>query len=88
MNQYLVELQKYSEEGALTNEYSYAYVDTPQKLADAVTMYNKERYITFDDEGKAVIGWKMYKVTPKKGVYASIDDFNLFCEINGVLYHQ
>lgn len=88
MHKYLIELMKYTEEGVPTNEYTYDSADTPQGLADKVSKWNKMRYTTVDDEGKVITGNKMYKVTVKQGVYATIEDFDAFCTMNGVEYHK
>ena len=87
MHKYLIELQKYNEAGSLTSEYSYDTADTPQQLSDKVDKYNKMRYVTYDEDGHEITGGKMYKVTPKQGVYETITDFDAFRQMNAVLYH-
>lgn len=88
MHKYLIELVKYTEAGAPTNEYSYDSADTPQGLCDKVSKWNKMRYTSVDDDGKVIVGGKMYKVTPKQGVYEAIADFDEFVAVNGCEYHK
>lgn len=86
MNKYYIELMKYTEEGVPTNEFTHDVADTPQGLADKVSKYNKMRYTKTDEEGKTIIGNKMYKVTPKQGVYTDIVDWDSFVNTNGIIY--
>lgn len=88
MHKYLIELMRYTEEGTPTNEYTSVFADSPQDLADKYTKYNKMRYTSVDEEGKTIVGNKMYKVTAKQGVYATIENFDTFVEVNGVEYHK
>ena len=85
MHKYILKLTRYIEEGALTNDTQFVTADTPQQLADKVKQYNAMRYTSTDDEGKTVIGGKMYRVEPMQGVYEAIEDFDLFCAVNSVL---
>ncbi len=87
MHKYLIELTKYTQAGALTNEYSYDTADTPQGLADKVAKWNKMRYTVDDGEGNITVGGKMYRVVPKQGVYEAIADFDEFVSVNAVEYH-
>lgn len=82
MHKYLIELMRYTEAGAPTNDYTYDNADTPQQLADKLTRYNKMRYTNEDGS----VGGKMYKVTAKQGIYADIEDVAAFMEINGAIY--
>lgn len=88
MHKYLIELQKYTEEGVPINEYVSVFADSPQDLADKYTKYNKMHYTSVDEEGKIIVGNKMYKVTAKQCVYATIENFDTFVEVNGVEYHK
>lgn len=85
MHKYVLKLTKYSEAGALTSETQFVYCDTPQQLSDRKIQYEKQRYTSVDEEGKAVIGGKMYKVEPMQTEYAVISDFDGFCAVNKVL---
>lgn len=85
MHKYIIKLTKYTEFGAPTGEISYATADTPQGLADKVKQYNNMRYTSNDEEGKTVIGGKMYKVEPMQGEYVAISDWAEFCRVNKVL---
>lgn len=62
MHQYKIKITKYSEEGSLTNDYICKYADTPENAKNICYEYDKLKYETIDDEGKVVIGGKMYKV--------------------------
>lgn len=88
MHKYLIELQKYTENGVLSNEFSYDNADTPQGLSDKLSKWNKMRYTTTNSEtGEVTVGSKMYKVTPMQGVYQPIADFDAFVDMNAVQYH-
>lgn len=87
MHKYLIELIKYTEQGAPTNEYSYDTADTPQDLCNKVQKWKKMKYTHIDDDGTEVVGFSMYKVTPKQGVYEDIQDFATFVTVNGCEYH-
>ena len=85
MHKYVLKLTKYSEEGALTSEVRFEYLDTPQQLADKKSAYDKQRYTSVDDEGKTVIGFKIWKTEPMQAEYVAITDFDEFCKVNKVL---
>lgn len=85
MHKYIIKLTKYTEVGAPTSDISYVTADTPQGLADKVKQYNNMRYTSVDNEGKTVIGNKMYKVEPMQGEYVGIADWDEFCRVNKVL---
>lgn len=88
MHKYLIELMKYTEDGALTNEYTYDSADTPQGLADKVSKWKKMRYTSTDPEtGAVTVEGRMYRVTPMQGVYQPILDFDTFVSVNAVQYH-
>lgn len=85
MHKYVLKLTKYSEKGALTSETRFEYLDTPQQLADKKANYDKQRYTTVDDEGKVIVGGKMWKTEPMQAEYATIANFEEFCTVNRVL---
>lgn len=87
MHKYLIELMKYTEEGVPTNEYTYDNADTPQGAMDKFSKWNRMRYTSTNDEGKLVIGSKMYKVTLKQGIYRTVEDVDAFVAVNAVEYH-
>lgn len=88
MHKYLIELMRYTEDGAPTNDYTYDYADTPQGLADKVSKYNRMRYTAYEDDGNVHAGGKMYKVTPMQGAYQPIADWNAFVEMNCLEYYK
>lgn len=88
MHKYLIELNRYTEEGVPTSEYTYETADTPQQAMDKYGKYNKMRYTTTDEEGHTIIGNKMYKVTLKQGVYEAVKDIDTFVAVNAVEYHS
>lgn len=63
MHQYKIKVTKYSEEGAITNNYFIKYADTPEQAENICYEYEKQKYETVDEEtGEVIIGGKMYKV--------------------------
>lgn len=82
MHKYVIRLARYTEAGALTNDISYIFADTPQQLADKIKSYKAMRYT---DENGADTGMKMYQVIPMQAVYQGIEDWDAFCAINAVL---
>ena len=88
MNKYLIEMQKYDEKGTPIDEFSHKVAETPQGAMDLYSQYNKMRYTSVDEEGKTIVGNKMYKVTLKQGIYKPIEDIDAFVEMNGVEYHK
>lgn len=85
MNKYLLKLTKYAPGGYLTNEIALVKADSAQDLSDKFTKYDQMHYVSHDDEGHEIIGYKMYLVTPMQEIFVNIADFDTFCTVNGVV---
>lgn len=62
MESYRIKLTRYSETGALTNDITVLYANTPEEAKNICNEYDKQKYETVDDQGNTTVGGKIYKV--------------------------
>ena len=62
MESYRIKLTRYSEAGALTNDITVLYANTPEEAKNICNEYDKQKYETVDDQGHTTVGGKIYKV--------------------------
>lgn len=78
MHLFNIKITKYSREGALTNEVINKTADTPHQAKIICDEWDKIKYETIDDQGKVVVGNKMYKVELQLLCYKTCTDKNAF----------
>lgn len=82
---FMIALEEYTENGALSGKMSYIYKDNPVDFCHAVDAYKQMKLSYTDEEGVThETNLKKYKVTPQILAYSTIADMDEFKRVNHI----